>query len=699
MPSLLRFLAPRSIGQRFALAIGTGAGVILIVLATANYLHGRELLLAQASREAIKEAHDEIGNWDDLVDRLAMLPMAIATTQSTEEHGGGVSVPWLASLLKECPIKAVYGVYLILDSQDWRKTETFLFVDRKSWPGAQRLNYDFHDASHDWYRGARETRGTYITQPFFASGGSEIEMISITQAVRDTGGAFLGVAGVDVSLDEMSKIIQEMHVRDFGSAVFGSYQGIPRMGTKGLLPDNLQESAYMISRTGAVIISPKDDNVGRAPKPGEKNPDKILGNLKEHGLAVSDQDLQEILARDSGWLRLAAPEDTLICWAMSRTTGWKLILAIPYSLIVKPARDLAIESLILGGAGLILLLIVTLVVARRISIPIKNLQEIASNFEKGAYHEKDHRLETISRRSDELGRFAKSFSAMAQEIQLREKRLSEWSSHLEVTVKQRTADLELAMRAVEKTNAAMATEIAEASAYARAMLPARIKGKVTTDWAFETSSQLGGDSFGYHWLDEDHFALYLLDVCGHGVGAALLSVSVVNLLRTDSLTDTDFLDPSAVLSSLNDTFPMERHNDMYFTAWYGVYSCSSRRLDFACAGHPPALLLSPDGTKTELGAKGVIVGAFPSVRYESKSIVIPDGSRLYLFSDGAYEIDRPGKPMMTYDDLVEILLKTEGDNRIKRIVTTITQAQQSESFADDFSLVEFLFQSPGGSPP
>jgi sigma-B regulation protein RsbU (phosphoserine phosphatase) len=41
---------------------------------------------------------------------------------------------------------------------------------------------------------------------------------------------------------------------------------------------------------------------------------------------------------------------------------------------------------------------------------------------------------------------------------------------------------------------------------------------------------LGGDSFGYHWIDDDHFAVYLLDVSGHGWGAALLSVSVINVL-------------------------------------------------------------------------------------------------------------------------------------------------------------------------
>ena len=104
------------------------------------------------------------------------------------------------------------------------------------------------------------------------------------------------------------------------------------------------------------------------------------------------------------------------------------------------------------------------------------------------------------------------------------------------------------------------------------------------------STELGGDSFGYHWIDADHFAIYLLDVCGHGVGAALLSVAAINVLKTGALPDVDFRDPGQLLTALNEAFLMERQNDMYFTVWYGVWRPATRTLRFATAGHPPALL-------------------------------------------------------------------------------------------------------------
>ena len=70
---------------------------------------------------------------------------------------------------------------------------------------------------------------------------------------------------------------------------------------------------------------------------------------------------------------------------------------------------------------------------------------------------------------------------------------------------------------------ALAAELAQAADYVVSLIPAPLsEGAVTTAWRFFPCAQLGGDSFGYHWIDEDNFAMYLLDVCGHGVGSALL---------------------------------------------------------------------------------------------------------------------------------------------------------------------------------
>jgi serine phosphatase RsbU (regulator of sigma subunit) len=71
-----------------------------------------------------------------------------------------------------------------------------------------------------------------------------------------------------------------------------------------------------------------------------------------------------------------------------------------------------------------------------------------------------------------------------------------------------------------------------------------------------------------------------VDVSGHGVGSALLATSVMDVLRTRALPDTDFRDPGAVLTALNAAFQMSDLGNRYFTMWYGVYDRRDRSLAF-----------------------------------------------------------------------------------------------------------------------
>ena len=148
-----------------------------------------------------------------------------------------------------------------------------------------------------------------------------------------------------------------------------------------------------------------------------------------------------------------------------------------------------------------------------------------------------------------------------------------------------------AYQALLESQHRLANEMKQAAHYVQSLLPEKLKkGDITTDWRFIPSAELGGDSFGYHWLDDDHFAFYLLDVSGHGVGSALLSVSAMNALRSQALPQTDFRVPGQVLGALNNAFQMEQQNGLYFTIWYGVYQKPTRQIDYSGGGHPPALL-------------------------------------------------------------------------------------------------------------
>lgn len=131
----------------------------------------------------------------------------------------------------------------------------------------------------------------------------------------------------------------------------------------------------------------------------------------------------------------------------------------------------------------------------------------------------------------------------------------------------------------------LSAELDKAADYVRSLLPEPLSGdRPTTEWLFNPCAKLGGDAFGDHWIDDDRFAVYLLDACGHGTRSVLHSVAVVNLLSKQTLPDVDLAHPDQVLAALNDSFRMEDHSGMYFTIWYSIYWPSSSQLAFAAAG-------------------------------------------------------------------------------------------------------------------
>jgi|GEM_PF-103330 len=240
----------------------------------------------------------------------------------------------------------------------------------------------------------------------------------------------------------------------------------------------------------------------------------------------------------------------------------------------------------------------------------------------------------------------------------------------------------------------LAAELTEAATYVQSLLPPPLEGEVRARWRFQPSAELGGDIFGYHWIDADRLAIYLLDVSGHGVGAALLSVSVFNVLRTQSLQGTDFGDPAAVLKQLNQVFPMERQNNLLFTIWYGVFDRGSRRLAYASGGHPPAVLIgaSPNAGQ-QLSTGGRVLGCDPATEFRSEACAVTPGSRLYVFSDGAYEIAMPNGHTAQLADLLQQLEQpvSPGGSKLDDVVKWAQTIGGQTSLEDDMSILEVDF--------
>ncbi|HEY9598303.1 MAG TPA: PP2C family protein-serine/threonine phosphatase [Cyanophyceae cyanobacterium] len=255
-----------------------------------------------------------------------------------------------------------------------------------------------------------------------------------------------------------------------------------------------------------------------------------------------------------------------------------------------------------------------------------------------------------------------------------------------------------ASRDLQEQKQLLETELAEAAAYVSSILPDRMtEPPVTIDARFIPSRQLGGDGFDYYWLDSEHLAIYLLDAAGHGLRAALPTLSVLNLLKSRALPKINYYQPSDVLQGLNETFQMTQRNDKYFTIWYGVYNRVTRQLTYSSAGHPPAILLcgTPDSgiQAKRLKTPGLPIGMFPEADYKDECCEVAPSSTLYIFSDGIYEINQPDGTVWGLEPFIKLLMdcRQNGIGTLDPILVALQAVNPKDYFDDDVSLLEVNF--------
>jgi sigma-B regulation protein RsbU (phosphoserine phosphatase) len=166
-------------------------------------------------------------------------------------------------------------------------------------------------------------------------------------------------------------------------------------------------------------------------------------------------------------------------------------------------------------------------------------------------------------------------------------------------------------------------------------------------WSYRLCDELGGDALNIVRINDDLVALYLLDVSGHGVPAALLSVTATRSLNPGaggaaSLVagpgaNPDAVDPAQVASRLNALYPMMSNGGHYFTMIYGLLDVRSRRLRFTVAGHPRPILAREGARPQRIDVGDLPIGMMDAAEYHESVIDMQPGDRLYLYSDGLTE--------------------------------------------------------------
>jgi sigma-B regulation protein RsbU (phosphoserine phosphatase) len=188
----------------------------------------------------------------------------------------------------------------------------------------------------------------------------------------------------------------------------------------------------------------------------------------------------------------------------------------------------------------------------------------------------------------------------------------------------------------------------------KSLLPQKmhIAEHVDVAWYFEPCDKIGGDIFNMIQLDDDHLVIYMLDVSGHGVPAAMVTVSVSQLMQmhtgfliqkgAEPSSENRIMSPVEVLDALDLEFPFERFNN-FFTINYFILNTKTGITNYANAGHPKPVILRNNGPLEELKSSGPPIGT-RSLRFTDEQILFKEeqiqiypGDKVILYTDGLVE--------------------------------------------------------------
>ncbi|MGI9570669.1 MAG: PP2C family protein-serine/threonine phosphatase, partial [Desulfobulbia bacterium] len=195
-------------------------------------------------------------------------------------------------------------------------------------------------------------------------------------------------------------------------------------------------------------------------------------------------------------------------------------------------------------------------------------------------------------------------------------------------------------------------------------------------WKFEPCEHMGGDIFNIFKIDDEHLGVYMLDVSGHGVPAAMVTVSVSQFLQQNSVQlqkNSSIMPPAEVLDALDKEFPFERFNN-FFTITYFIINVKNGDTVYSNAGHPFPIHLHKNES-IELLKKGgptIGLGDFDAIddrkiRFKEGQLKLKPGDKLFIYTDGIVEYQND-KEELYGDDRFYNSLKTQKAESVTNMI-------------------------------
>lgn len=632
-------LINRSIAARMVLLVLLGAGCILGAIIGYSYFAVRRMLMDELRFEAEYMARATVNH----IETVGRSVEKVVQGMAIDLEMNFLSTNGMYQLLRRTleGNTNIYGAAIalnpVLHPGATNYCSPYVFQEKGKLAGKDLGAGNYHYDIWDWFDLPRKLKKPLWCEPYFDEGGGNILMVTYCYPVFKSN-EFYGVVTSDVSLEWLSDILAKIS-KDIGG------------------------SAWLISANGTFITHPKRDLIMN---------DTIFSTAEAHlDPAVREAGRkigQRMIRGEEGFVpytSVVTGKKGWLVFAPVPSTDWSLGVMFLQETIMEYIFDLNKVSFFLGITGFALLLIVALGIARSITGPLRQLAGATRTLAQG---DLDKALPKVKGK-DEVAQLAGAFE------------------HMRGDLKKYIVELQKTTALKERIE----SEMRIAKSIQMDMVPKTFPERKEFDLfgTLEPAREVGGDFYDFFMPDEQHIFLFIGDVSGKGMPAALFMAVTRTLLKAICLVERD---PAVILRRLNSGLVESNESNMFVTLFCMLIDLKTGECKYSNGGHNPPLVVRAGGTVASLPLTGGSpVGIMPQMEFGEGSVVLQADDTLFLYTDGVTEAMNQAEEMFGESRTMEELKhgKSSASELVKSMREALCSFVAGAEQSDDITMLAF----------
>ena len=499
----------------------------------------------------------------------------------------------------------------------------------------------------DWYQLPLQLRKPVWTEPFFSGNGNDGRIVvNYSVPFYDDHWKYVASIGASIEVHWLTDVLASLKVGDEGYV-------------------------FLITPNGTMVSHPRGEWIM---KETVFTVAEEEGNREKWDLGRKMRDGERGLG---SFANLRTGDRYLIYYQPIEGMGWSLGIVFPEKVILAGVTRLSHTQMALGLLGVGGMLLVALAIARRITRPIRALNDATQVLASGD-------LEAPlppGEGHDEVARLAASFAAMRDSLMAYMKDLAASTAKQERIA----SELDIA-RSIQM------------SLVPRTFPPFPDRRDFDLFALLEPAREVGGDFYDFFKVDEHHLLLTIGDVSGKGVPAALFMAVTRSFVRAFAGSVSG---PGALLAAVNDEIVEGNDACMFVTLFCALVDLRDGSFRYANGGHNTPWRVGGGTTRPLPAVAGTLVGFARGKAFEEGSGRLAPGEALFLYTDGVTEALNPAEELLGEERTRRWLAELSSlesapllDEMRRRISSFAEGAEQS----DDITMMCFRYWGAGERP-